>query len=46
MKFDPIVEYNMRKVLLKNHTQNVVEKLFPHPFFKKIKIEYFSGSLV
>ena len=31
---------------LKNHTQNVVEELFPDPFLKKIKIEHISGSIV
>ena len=30
---------------LKNHTQNVVEKLFPDPFLK-IKSEHISGSIV
>ena len=30
---------------LKNHTQNVVEELFPG-FFLKIKIEHNSGSVV
>ena len=29
-----VAEYNMRNILLKNHTQNVVEKLFPDPFLK------------
>ena len=34
MKFDQIIEYNMRIFFLTNHTQNVVEKLFPDPFLK------------
>ena len=33
MKFGQLVEYNMWNIFLKkNHTQNVVEKLFPDPF--------------
>ena len=32
MKFDQLIEYNIRNIFLKNHTQNVVEKLFPDPF--------------
>ena len=37
MKFVLLTECNMRKwetFFLKNHTQNVVEKLFPDPFLK------------
>ena len=34
MKFGQLIEYNMRNIFLKNHTQNVVEKLFPDPFLK------------
>ena len=34
MKFDQLIEYNTRDILLKNHTQNVVEKLFPDPYLK------------
>ena len=34
MKFGQLIEYNMKNILLKNHTQNVVEKLFPDPFLK------------
>ena len=34
MKFRQLIEYNMRKVFLKNYRQNVVEKLFPDPFPK------------
>ena len=41
MKFAQLIEYNMRNILLKNHTQNVVEKLFPGPFLK-LKIEHIS----
>ena len=32
MTFGQLIEYNMRNIFLKNHTQNVVEKLFPDPF--------------
>ena len=28
MKFGQLIEYNIRNILLKNHTQNMVEKLF------------------
>ena len=37
MKFGQFIEHNM--------TQNLVEKLFPHPF-RKIKTEIISGSIV
>ena len=35
MKFGQLIEYNMRNTFLENHTQNVVEELFPDPFLKK-----------
>ena len=34
MKFGQLIEYNMRNIFLKNHTQNTVEKLSPDPFLK------------
>ena len=34
MKFGQLLEYNMKTFLLKNHTQNVMGKLFPDPFLK------------
>ena len=34
MKFCQLIEYDMRNILLENHTQNVVEKLFVGPFLK------------
>ena len=35
VKFCQLIEYNIRNIFfLKNHTQNVVEKLFPDPFLK------------
>ena len=32
--FGQLIEFNMRNIFLKNHTQNAVEKLFPHPSLK------------
>ena len=47
MKFDQLIEYNMKKKLYwKTISKNLVEKLFPDPFPKKIKIEHISGSIV
>ena len=34
MKFVQLLEYNTRNIFLKNHTQNVAEKLFPDSFLK------------
>ena len=34
MKFGPLIEHNMRHFCWKNHTQNMVEKLFPDSFLK------------
>ena len=34
IKFGQLIEYNIGTILLKNHTQNVVEKLFPDPYLK------------
>ena len=34
MKFGQLIECNMKNIFLKNHTQNVVEKLVPDPFQK------------
>ena len=34
MKFGQLIEYNRKIVLLENHIQNVVEKLFPDPLLK------------
>ena len=33
MKYGQLIEYN-RNIFLKNHGQNVVQKLFPDPFLK------------
>ena len=40
MKFGQLVEYNMRNIFLKNHTQNMVEKLFPDPFLRNQTLAY------
>ena len=34
MKFGQLIEYNMRKIFVENHTQNVLEKLFQDPYLK------------
>ena len=34
MNFSMLIQYNMRNTFLENHTQNLVEKLFPEPFLK------------
>ena len=40
MKFGQLIEYNMRNTFLKNHTQNVVEKLVLDPFLKNLNWAY------
>ena len=34
VNFGKLIQYNVRNIFLKNHAQNVVEKLFPDPFLK------------
>ena len=34
IKFGKLIEYNMKIIFLKNHMQDVVEKLAPDPFLK------------
>ena len=34
LKFGQLIEYNMRNISVENHTQNVLEKLFPDPYLK------------
>ena len=34
IKFGQLMKYNMRKIFLENHAQNVVEKLALKPFLK------------
>ena len=41
-----LIKYNISNIFLEKLYTNVVEKLFPDPFFKKIKIENISGSVV
>ena len=31
IKFGQLIEFNMKNIFLKNHTQNVMEKLVPDP---------------
>ena len=45
MKFSQLKEYNMRNIFLKNHIQNVVEKLVPD-FSINNQNEPISGSTV
>ena len=40
MKFGQLIDYNMRTIFLKIHTQNMVEKLFPDPFLKNQNCEF------
>ena len=49
MKFDQLIEYKMWNILLKNHTQSVVEKLFTDPYLKKcrsFKLQFFLKNLL
>ena len=46
IKFGQLIEHDIRNIFLKNHTQNVVEKLVPDALSEKIKIEHISGSIV
>ena len=47
MKFDQLIDYiTWGTFFLKNHTQNVPDKLSPDPYLKKNKIEHISGSIV
>ena len=41
MKFGQLIEHNVRKVVFKNHAENVVERLVPDLFlfFKKALYE-------
>ena len=45
MIFGQTIACNMRNIFLKNHTQNLVEKLVPDPFLNN-EIEHISESLV
>ena len=47
IKFGQLIEYNIGTFLLKNHTQNVVEKLFPDPYLKIcLFLLYFNLSFI
>ena len=35
MKSGQLIKYNIRNIFLKNHTQNVEERLFPDPSLRK-----------
>ena len=45
MIFGQTIACNMRNIFLKNHTQNLVEKLVPDPFLNN-EIEHISESLI
>ena len=49
-KFGQLVEYNMRNIFVENHTQNVLEKLFPDPYVKyqnwKVRVPLYSYALI
>ena len=34
IKFGQLIDYNMRNIFFKDHTQNLVQKLVPDPFLK------------
>ena len=38
MKFGQLIEYNIRNIFLENHTQNVMERLFPDAFLEYQKL--------
>ena len=40
IKFGQLTAYDIKKCLLKNYTQNVVEKLFPYAFLKSQNLAY------
>ena len=40
MKFGQLIEYSKETFFLKNHTQNMVEKLFPDSFLKNKKLAH------
>ena len=45
MKFDQLMEYNMRKIFLEKSYLKCVEKASSKTFFKKIKNEHIFGSI-
>ena len=40
MKFGQLIKHNMRNIFLKNHTQNLMEKLVPDSFYKENILKY------
>ena len=42
INFDQLIEYKMRNIFLKSHTENLVEQLLQDSYIK-IKIEHVSG---
>ena len=40
MKMGQLIEYKIRNIFLKNHTQNVVEELVPYLSIKKQNLAY------
>ena len=46
MKFGQLIEYNMGAILLEKSFTKCDGDIIPRPFFKKIKIEHISGSIV
>ena len=42
INFDQLIEYKMRNIFLKSHTEKLVEQLLPDSYIK-IKIEHVSG---
>ena len=40
MKLTEFIKYNMRNIFLKNHTPDVVVKLFPDTFLKNQNLAY------
>ena len=46
MKFGELLEYSMRNIFLKKSNTNYGGRTIPRPFFKKIKIEQISGSII
>ena len=40
MKFGQLIGYNMRSISVKNHAQNVLEKLFSDPYLKNQNLAY------
>ena len=46
MKFGQLIEYNMKNIFLKNHSQNKVEKQVPDAFLKKLSVSLDQQSAI